>query len=96
MKLRINSVDLGKKSFQNSYKALSDDIKQAFKDAYPLLLEFPQPSKLRLHGLTGIRNPKVYTIDITTNHSHKLSFELNGDIAVFRRIGTHKDIDRKP
>lgn len=96
MNLRIKKVDLGKTSFQNSYRSLDDDLKAALKEAIKLLLQYPQPGRLRLHGLTGYRKPKIFSIDITTNHSHKATFELDGEIAIFRRIGTHRDIDRCP
>lgn len=96
MKLKITAFDLGRKSFQNSYRSLSDEIKAAFKAVYPDLLKDPQPKKLRLEKLSGHKNPGIYTIHITANHSHKLSFELVGTIAEFRRVGTHKEIDRTP
>lgn len=96
MRLRITALDLGRKSFQNSYKSLPDDVKASFKEAYRQLLEDPQPKKLRLEKLAGYKNPGIYTIHITANHSHKLSFELIGSIAELRRIGTHKEIDRTP
>ena len=96
MRLQITAVDIGRKSFQNSYSALSDEVKSAFKEAYRLLLQDPQPKKLRLEKLSGYKRPGIYTIHITANHSHKLSFELVGTVAELRRIGTHKEIDRTP
>lgn len=96
MRLLITDFDLGKSSFQNDYRGLSDDIKESFKERYKMLLDDPQPKKLRLEKLSGYKKPGIYTIHITPNHSHKLSFELVGTVAVLRRIGTHKDIDRKP
>lgn len=96
MRLQITAVDIGRKSFQNSYGALSDEVKSAFKEAYRLLLQDPQPKKLRLEKLSGYKRPGIYTIHITANHSHKLSFELVGTVAELRRIGTHKEIDRTP
>lgn len=96
MRLRITAIDLGRKSFQNSYAPLSDEVKLAFKAAYKLLLTDPQPKKLRLEKLSGHKRPGIYTIHVTSNHSHKLSFELVGTVAEFRRIGTHKEIDRTP
>ena len=96
MRLSITAIDVGRKSFQNSYKSLPEEIKNAFKDSYKLLLDDPQPKKLRLEKLSGSRRPGIYTIHITANHSHKLSFELVGTIAELRRIGTHKEIDRTP
>ncbi len=96
MRLRITAIDVGRKSFQNSYRSLSDEVKACFKEAYRSLLDDPQPKKLRLEKLSGHKNPGIYTIHITPNHSHKLSFELIGTVAELRRIGTHKEIDRTP
>lgn len=56
----------------------------------------PPPARLRFEKLTGYKNPSIYTIHVTRNHSHKLSFELVGNVAVLRKIGTHKEIDRAP
>lgn len=96
MRLPIKSVDLGRASFQNDFKALDTEVKAAAKDAISLLLRDPQPKKLRLEKLSGYKRPGIFTIHITANHSHKLSFELIDGIAVLRRIGTHKLIDRTP
>lgn len=41
-------------------------------------------------------NPSIFTIHATRNHSHKISFEIEGDVAIMRKIGTHKEIDRSP
>lgn len=96
MRRLITDIDYGKESFQNSYRSLSNDIKECFKEIHKLLKHDPQPKKLRLEKLEGYRNPNIYTIHITPNHSHKLSFEIVGTTAILRRIGTHKEIDRAP
>ena len=96
MRLNITAIDVGRTSFQNSYRRLPDDVKAAFKQAYRQLMTDPQPKKLRLEKLSGLKRPGIYTIHITANHSHKLSFELVGTTAELRRIGTHKEIDRCP
>lgn len=83
-------------SFAISVKKLPDDIKAHLKDAMKDLLNNPQPKRLRLEKLKGNGKPPIYTIHITPNHSHKLSFEISGDVAVMRIVGTHKQIDRKP
>lgn len=97
MRVSIRSIDLGRySSFKNSYKKLTDDIKDSLRLSLESLIIDPQPKRLRLEKLQGNNKPPIYTIHITANHSHKLSFELNGDVAVLRRVGTHKEIDRKP
>lgn len=82
--------------FDSDYKKLSVDLKKATSDILELLFEHPLPSKLRFKKLSGCRNPSIYTIHVTSNHSHKISLELKGSTALLRRIGTHKEIDRTP
>lgn len=93
----IRAIDLyTEASFKNNYRRLPDEIKDFVDSALEDLLSYPQPKKLRLEKLQGNNKPPVYTIHVTPNHSHKLSFELRGDVAVMRKIGTHKEIDRSP
>jgi hypothetical protein len=75
---------------------LPPDILEAAKDAIRDLFRDPIPASRRLHSLHGYKNPKVFTIDVTTNHSYKISLEINGQTANLRRISTHKVIDRAP
>jgi hypothetical protein len=85
--------------FDNQYRKLSPEIKQQTKEAIQQLVQHsrpPFPRSLRFEKLSGYKNPNIYTIHITPNHSHKASFELRGDIAVFRQVGTHKELDRAP
>ena len=96
MNLCITDFDLSSESFKNDFRGLPGQVKDHFKERYKLLLQRPQPKKLRLEKLGGYSKPGIYTIHITPNHSHKLSFELIGSTAKFRRIGTHKLIDRTP
>lgn len=66
------------------------------------LMSPEEPKKKRTIGFApwkekrGYRNPNIYTIHVTPNHSHKASFELRDDVAVFRQVGTHKELDRAP
>lgn len=59
------------------------------------LVQQPVPSAWRFHRLHGYK-PGLYTIDVWTNKSYKASFHLDGDVAVMRRVGPHKAIDRMP
>ncbi len=93
----IRAIDLyTEASFKNSYRKLPEEIQDVVDSALENLLLHPQPKKLRLEKLQGNNKPPIYTIHVTPNHSHKLSFELRGDVAVMRKIGTHKEIDRSP
>lgn len=85
------------KTFEKDYKNLAPQLKDAVDESLEKLLGNPKKSKkLRFEKLTGIKNPNIYTIHITPNHSHKLSMEIDGGVAKLRRIGTHKEIDRSP
>lgn len=83
-------------AFKASYKKLSPEIQEKAKQAIKDLLKNPVPKHLRFEKLSGQRNPSVYTIHATRNHSHKISFELKGDTAILRNVGTHKKIDSNP
>ena len=54
------------------------------------------PGRLDLKKLSGYRNPNIFTITIGGNHAYKLSFEINNGVAILRRVGRHKEIDRSP
>lgn len=82
--------------FQSDLSKLSKEIKDSVKEALKALLQESRPPWIRFEKLSGHKNPSIYTIHATKNHSHKISFELNGDVAKLRRIGTHKEIDRTP
>lgn len=82
--------------FEKELKSLKPNILAAAKDAIRDLYAVPIPASRRFHCLNGFKNPRIFTIDVTTNHSYKISFELNGSTANLRRIATHKEIDRKP
>lgn len=93
----IKSIDLyTSSSFKKDYERLSDEIKRFVDLSLEGLLCNPQPGRLRLEKLQGNYKPPVYTIHVTPNHSHKISFEIKGTVAVMRKIGTHKEIDRCP
>lgn len=77
-------------------KKLPVEIKDQAKEALKKLLDDPQPKSIRLEKLSGYKRPDIYTIHATANHSHKISFELEGECAVMRRIDTHKRIDKTP
>lgn len=92
----IVAIDRTRPSFVRSFSALPDDVAALAIDVIADLLKTPPPARLRLHKLGGYKNPKVFTIDITSNLSHKISLEIDGDIAILRKAGTHKEIDRAP
>ena len=79
-------------SFTAQLKKMPVEIQLAARQAVKDLVKDPYPKKYRLEKQTR----EVWTIHVTSNHSHKLSFVLDGDTATLRKIGTHKEIDRAP
>lgn len=94
-KNRIQRVEL-LDAFRRDFGRLSPDLQSEVEAAIRDLVKDPLPAARRIEKLGGFRNPDIYTVHVTRNHSHKLSFELRGAVAVLRRIATHKIIDRAP
>lgn len=80
-------------AFKRDYKRLDPQLQNQVDEALVDLLKNPVPSSRRFHIIDNAR-PKVYSIDVTKNKSHKISFEIDGSACLLRRVGTHKDIDR--
>lgn len=85
-----------KSRFDGDLKAPPLNIQTEVKAAIQDLLKDPIPATRRLHPLTGFKNPKIYTIDVFSNHSYKISLEIDGEVATLRRVASHKTIDRCP
>ena len=79
--------------FQERHQRLPPELQKQLREVLGNLLENPVPASVRLEKLAG---NDLYTIHGTRNHSHKLSFELEGSTAILRRVRTHKEIDRAP
>ena len=95
--LVINKLDFSKDSFVSSLSRQSAEVQGDFyKIIEHLIGKPPFPKKLHFEKLTGYSKPNIFTIHVTANNSHKASFEMIGDVALFRKIGTHKEIDRNP
>lgn len=82
--------------FEKNYRSLSIDLQAATRDAIRDLFKTPVPASRRLHSLRGFKNPKIFTIDVLSNHSYKISFEINGEVANLRRVASHRTIDSAP
>jgi len=82
--------------FQAEFQKLQPDVIKAVKEALELLQNYPAAKSLRLHPLTGLPKPTVWKIDVFTNHSWQVTFELNGTTAELKRVSTHKSINRDP
>ena len=83
-------------AFERDYKRLSRPIQNAVNEVITGLMQNPRPARLRFEKLRGYSNPGIYTVHVTPNHSHKLSFSIEDGVVILRRIGTHRKIDRSP
>lgn len=82
--------------FKSDLKKAPKEIAESAREALKALLKNPRPKWVKFEKLSGYKNPSLYTIHATKNHSHKISFEVVGSVAKLRRFGTHKEIDRAP
>lgn len=82
------------RTFEKDIKGLPADTLTEIKNSLKKLIENPKSGKLRLKTVTGSKKPKIYAIHVTGNHTHKITFELDGTTAILRRFGTHREIDR--
>ncbi|AOJ74669.1 hypothetical protein WJ35_06000 [Burkholderia ubonensis] len=85
-----------KARFQKEYDGLTDELRGQVDDALRDLMSDPIPAGRRFHSLNGFKNPKIYTIDVTSNKAYKISVEIDGTCATLRRVATHREIDRAP
>jgi hypothetical protein len=83
-------------TFDADFKRLDAKLQAQVADCLRDLVKNPIPAIRRFEKLEGYRNPNIFTVHVTRNHSHKLSFEMIGGTALLRRISTHKVIDRAP
>lgn len=90
---RVTGVDLSRTTFQNDMKKLPPRIKAEAASRIAKLIVCPIPDAWRFHRLNGYK-PNIYTIDVWPQKAYKASFNIINGIAVMRRVGTHKAINR--
>lgn len=83
-----------KESFKKDYKKLDLKLQQRVDAKLKDLLKNPHVHGLAFEKLKGYKRPDIYTIHVTGNY--KISFEIQGDRAILRRVSDHDTIDRKP
>lgn len=83
--------------FNGELRAAPPDIQKAAKEALDLLQKNPKSNVLRLHQLKQFKKPAVWKIDVISNHSWQITFEMEaGNVAKLCRLAPHKKIDRDP
>ncbi|PWB21313.1 hypothetical protein DCO45_02645 [Comamonas sp. JNW] len=83
--------------FIRDFESLSPDLKLC---AIECLEDFGReflPNARRPHSVSpkGVK-PPIFTMDVTRNKSHKLSYLIKGNVAFLLRLDTHRSIDRDP
>jgi hypothetical protein len=81
--------------FISDFKRLDDPQRQAVNACIRDLALNPIPASRRFHCVST-KKPKVYSLDLFSNKSHKMTIQLEGNNVTLRRVGTHKQIDDAP
>lgn len=71
--------------FDRDYDDLPDSIKEQTDKQLSLFLDNPHHPSLRVKKIKGY--PKIWEGRITKNY--RFTFQIEGEIYIFRRIGTH-------
>ena len=82
--------------FETEARALDPDTARALGEALQLLLDNPRAGRLRLHSLSGYGKPTIWKIDVYSNRSWQVTFELVGTVVHLKRVAEHARIDRDP
>lgn len=79
--------------FKREFRTAPVDVQKAATSALEALLK--NPGSVRAHALKG-HKPKLFSMDVFSNHSWQVTFELKGTVAILIRIAPHTAIDRSP
>ena len=77
-------------SFKKQYKKLPKSIRQAFKEKLSLLLSDSGHPSLRVKKIQGVQNRWEGSVTM----KYRFTFHFDGDVVVFRAIGTHDVLQR--
>jgi len=77
------------KSFVKNYQKLPQRIQKQTDQKLGFLLQNINHPSLRVKKLRG-KKEAIYELSITMNY--RLTFHIEGDIYVLRRVGTHTEI----
>lgn len=81
--------------FEREFRRLSPDLQRQVASALTRLLAEPIPRALRHHTLSST-DPRIHKIDINPQHTHQVTFLVEGTVARLLRVASHKEIDRLP
>jgi plasmid maintenance system killer protein len=83
-----------RRSFHKEYGKLEISLRDSVDKCLQALAKRPIPSGLRFEKLKGYAKPDIYSVHVTGNY--KISMEIEGNIAILRRVASHDEIDRCP
>lgn len=83
------------KAFKRDLKRAPPNIRQAARTAIEDLIAGRSAGKHRMHSLGGYY-PTIYKIDVFSNRSWQISFNIDGAVLVLRRLAPHRVMDRSP
>ncbi len=84
-------------SFERDFNSLPRDIQVATVECIEDLAANPIPARRRIHSVSPQgHKPTIYSADVTSNKAYKLTFQIDSRLAILRRVGTHRQIDRRP
>ncbi len=78
------------RSFASDYKRLPKDIQDRVDEAILLFEQNPRHPSLQIKKMKGTKN--IWEARVTS--SYRFTFDWEGDVVTFRRVGTH-DILKK-
>lgn len=78
--------------FAKDFRKLPHDLRDRVEEALKKLQMNPRPAGVRFEKLQ--QPPDTYSIHVTGNY--KISFNVDGNCAILRRVAPHKEIDRAP
>ena len=90
--IKVSSFEYTER-FRKELRSAGADVQREAASALKALVS--NPKSVRAHPLHG-HKPKLYAMDVMSNHSWQITFELIGEKAKLIRLATHKEIDRKP
>lgn len=95
MDLVVEGFDYGEK-FVKELSRLDPETQKAAKAALQLLQENSKAATLRCRPRPGFGRPMIWKIDVYSNKSYQITFEMVGREAHLKRIAKHSVIDRDP
>lgn len=96
MNERRPSVKLSPK-FIRDFKGIPADLVEQVRSCLIDIEKVPIPQTRRMHSVTPRgKKPTIFTVDVVSNHSWKLSYIKVAQTIWVLRVATHREIDRDP